>query len=127
MADIEIKKSNIHGQGAFAARNFKAGEIVLKWHPKVITKKELAELSDEDRHYILRQDREIYLMQAPERFVNFSCEPNTHSSHGFDIASRDIQMGEEITSDYADEKDLQEFKCNCGKCRENVRRNMLED
>jgi len=47
--DIFIKKSNLHGRGVFASRDFKKGEIVLSWHPKKITKKQVNELSDMEK------------------------------------------------------------------------------
>jgi len=31
MADVIVKKSKIHGLGVFASRNFKKGEIIIKW------------------------------------------------------------------------------------------------
>ncbi len=38
MKDIVVKKSKIIGKGVFAIRDFKKGEVVLKWNPKPITK-----------------------------------------------------------------------------------------
>ena len=32
MTDVTVKKSKIHGMGVFAARNFKKGEVILKWN-----------------------------------------------------------------------------------------------
>lgn len=56
-------------------------------------------------------------MQYPERFVNYSCEPNTLIKNFSDVASRDIKKGEEITTNYDDE-DINAFECKCGskKC-----------
>lgn len=114
MSGVEIKKSSIHGQGVFATRDYKAGEVVLKWTPKELTEAELSELPEEEKCYLLRRKGKIFLMQTPERFVNYSCDPNTHSDDGFDVAVRDISAGEEITSDYADEDELEKFECSCG-------------
>ena len=123
MPEVEIKKSNIHGQGLFAVRDFKVGEVVVKWNPKILTEKELNELPPEEKHFILRRGGKIFLMQSPERFVNYSCDPNTHSDEGFDVAIRNITAGEEITSDYAGEDSLEKFKCRCGssKCQKIIK------
>lgn len=37
MSDIIIKSSKIHGTELFAGRDFKKGETVLRWRPKVLT------------------------------------------------------------------------------------------
>ncbi len=39
-------------------------------------------------------------MQSPEKFVNHSCEANTQVRNHGDIAIRNINKGEGITSDY---------------------------
>lgn len=53
LKDISIKKSKIHGKGVFAKRDFKKGEVVLKWHPKKLTKKQVNELSDNEKDCLL--------------------------------------------------------------------------
>jgi SET domain-containing protein len=119
--DIIIKDSKIHGKGVFADRDFQKGEIVLRWHPKELSKKELIDLPKENKKYIITKDKIKYLMQSPERYVNHSCEPNTTAdTDSFcDIAIKDIKKGEEITSDYKDDPYHLKMKCNCGskKCR----------
>jgi len=52
-------------------------------------------------------------MQAPERYVNHSCNPNTKVNNFSDIAIRNIEIGEEITSDYSGQG-LEKFKCKYG-------------
>lgn len=60
-------------------------------------------------------------MQAPEKYINHSREPNTKAKNHCDVAIRDIKAGEEITSNYS-KNSLTPFKCNCGskKCRERL-------
>ena len=53
-------------------------------------------------------------MQATEKFVNHSCEPNTRVRNGSDVAMSNIKKGEEITTDYGKEVGLVAFKCTCG-------------
>ena len=43
--DVIIKKSRIQGKGVFANKDFKKGEIVLRWNPKKITKEEADKLN----------------------------------------------------------------------------------
>ena len=118
MNDIEVKKSKIIGKGVFALRDFKKGEVVLKWNPKSITKAEAENLPSAEKNYVLHRGRKFYIMQDPERFVNYSCESNTFTKDFSDIASRDIKKGEEITTTH-DEEDINAFECRCGskKCK----------
>jgi len=112
--DIIVKKSKITGQGIFAERNFKKGEVVLKWNPKPLKKSDIKNLSKKERTYVAIIDKKYYLMQPPERFVNHSCESNTKPKDNCDVAIRDIKKGEEITSDYGDMEGLEGFRCRCG-------------
>lgn len=116
--DIIVKKSKIHGKGVFANKNFKKGEVVLRWNPKKITKKKSEELSTKERHYLEYQNGQYLLMQPPERYVNHSCDANTKVKNQSDIAVKDIKKGEEITSNY-NKKLPVSFNCKCGsrKCK----------
>ena len=120
--DIVIKVSKIHGTGAFANRNFKKGEIVIKYHLKPLTKQEFNNLSESEKHFTSFQDGKHWLFPSPERYVNHSCEPNTNPNlkERCDFALRDITKGEEITTDYSkDDVPGLNMKCNCGskKCK----------
>ena len=110
MANIVIKKSKINNKGVFANRDFKKGEIVISWKPKVISEKEFRTLTERNNKYLLKQDGNYFLMQSPEKFVNHSCKPNTKAINKSDIAIRGIKDGEEITSSYLKPGS----KCNCG-------------
>jgi SET domain-containing protein len=114
--DIIIKRSKIDHQGVFAARDFKKGEVVMKWSiDKILTKAELKDISPEDEKYISYMGKGQYvIMGEPSRFVNHSCDANTRAVNGVDIARRDIMKGEEITANYSEEKAPYRFVCNCG-------------
>ena len=119
MKKFEVRESPISGKGLFATELIKNGKTVVAWKPKVLTKEQVEALpEDEQKHYLYPEGDKFLWMQPPERFMNHSCEPNTHVVGQSDVASRDIEPGEEITSDY---KDLEKegFKCHCGtdKCR----------
>lgn len=118
MEDFVIKKSKISGKGLFATRVFKKGELVLKWNPKFLTKSEIKEISKDEEKYIWHAARNKYVfMQPPERYVNHSCNPNLTVRKNSEYAKRDIEKGEELTSNYrrtTSESTAKYFVCNCG-------------
>jgi SET domain-containing protein len=117
--NIIIKKSKINKKGVFARRDFKKGDVILKWKPKILRKPEAEKLEDNQRHYLYKVGRNKYfLMQSPEKFVNHSCEANTRVKNNCDVAVRNIEKGEEITSNYG-KGGLNSFICKCGSkdCR----------
>jgi uncharacterized protein len=117
--DIIVKISKTHKKGVFAARDFKKGEVVLKWHPLSLSKSTVKKVSPAQKHYVIKHGKKYLLMQAPEKFVNHSCEPNTKVKNDSDVAVRNIKKGEEITTDYGKEDGLTTFTCTCGhkNCR----------
>lgn len=116
IADLLVKKSKIEGLGVFAARDFKKGEVVIKYDfPKILTKKKVEQLPEKEKKYVSSVGEGKYILhQAPARFVNHSCDANTYSNHLSDIAKRTIKKGEEITANYLEEK-VPEMKMRC-KC-----------
>ena len=117
--DYEISNSPIIGRGIIALRLIKSGETIFEWHPIIITKEEAKLIPvDEFKHYTYPSGDRILWMQPPERYINHSCGANTVVVGQSDVASRDIHVGEEITSDYMD-IETEYFVCKCGtqKCR----------
>ncbi len=112
--DVVSKKSPISGRGVFAARDFKRGEIVLRWQPKLLDAKQIKKLSDKEKIYVSQCGNKFYLMQPSECYVNHSCEANTYARNGCDVAKRNIKSGEEITADYTQEGIMSSFRCYCG-------------
>ncbi len=117
-----VHSSDISGRGLFAKELIKAGEVIVAWHPKVLTREQAEGLSAEEKHYLYPEGDTMLYMQPPERYMNHSCEPNTHVIGKSDVALRDIQPGEEITSDYM-ELETENFQCNCGSknCKSKVK------
>lgn len=113
--DIVVRKSKISGKGVFAKRDFKKGEIVLQWNPKILTKTEAEKLAPKQKHYLYQEKNKYFLMQPPEKYVNHSCDSNTVAKNKSDIAIKNIKKGEEVTSTYANFI----FKCKCEskKCK----------
>jgi len=117
--DLIIKKSKIHSNGVFAARDFKKGEVVTKWDPdRLLSKNEAEKISEKEKRYVSYwADNQYALLSSPAKYVNHSCEANTRAINGSDIAAEDIKKGEEITADYTSEGYLASFKCKCGSKR----------
>lgn len=113
--DVVVKKSNIQGNGVFATRDFKKGEVVLHWDISVVlAKKEIDKKSDEEKRHITYFKGKYVEMKSPEKYVNHSCDGNTTIETFCDVATRDISKGEEITGNYSE--DLlpgDTFECNC--------------
>lgn len=119
--DVEIRDSYIHLSGVYALRRFRAGEVVLRWDTSHRVPVEQAE------EYAGKQDiylhpfdlRAKFVVQAPECFVNHSCSHNTEVIDFMDVAVRDIEIGEEITSNYESDGAGLSFACSCGarNCR----------
>ena len=99
MANVEIRKSKIHGKGVFASRDFKKGEVVINWSDsKTLTSEELEKLPHEYNKFIYFKGEKRILVTAPARYVNHSCDPNTFIKGFMGIAKRDIKMGGGITN-----------------------------
>lgn len=119
---VIVKKSKIHKKGVFAARNFKKGEIVMKWQPIILDKYKFERLTENQKDFTYKiASNKYFLMQPPEKFVNHSCDPNTHVKRNCDIAIRKIYKGEEISTDYG-KSNPDSFNCKCGSknCRNKI-------
>ncbi len=101
MGDVSIGKGKIVGKGVFANRNFKKGEVIIKYNLKGLTKKEFQELPEMEKNFVHNLRGKLYLYSSPERYVNHSSNPNTIQDlkNKCDIAIRDIRKGEKITTD----------------------------
>jgi SET domain-containing protein len=122
--DVLVRKSKIHGKGIFAGKNFKKGEVVLRWRPKILKKSDIKKLPVAQKHYIYCvSENKYFLMQSPEKYVNHSCDANTKVKNHSDVAIKNIRKGEEITSNYSKEGSFLSFICKCGskKCRKIIK------
>ena len=105
MKDIIVKKSKIgqFDKGVFANRDFKKGEIVVRYkNLKPLIKEEFKNLSQNEKRFTHKHWGKIYLYPSPARYVNHSPKPNTvqNLKERYDIALRDLKKGEEITTDF---------------------------
>ena len=114
LVKTRIDRSRIHGFGLFAAEPILQGTPVWRftpWFDLEMSPPCLEMLTGEQRasllHYGYIDPRlgSFILCCDDARFVNHSDTPNTfphftEDRHGVDIAVRDIEKGEEITTDY---------------------------
>ena len=117
------------GSGSFAISKISKGEIVASFGGNVINQSELTNYSADRVSRSLQLNRDTYLLSGdvPEEgdMINHSCEPNCGMAGTSSVqALRDIEVGEELTFDYAmsDSSKYDEFNCACGKdkCRERI-------
>ena len=124
----KIKKSNIDKRGLYASKNIKAGEKIIEYVGKLISKKETETNPKFDN------EKDIYLFNINEkwdldgdyhwnsaRLINHSCNPNCEvEGKGLKLwisAIKDIKKGEELSYDYGfsySKEDLNNFVCKCG-------------
>jgi hypothetical protein len=115
LVKTRLGQSPIEGMGLFAAEPIKAGSVTWRFMPgfdQLFTFEQIAALPD-----VARAAIETYTYVHPgsglyvycldnARFMNHADEPNTAGVHvegsieGYDVATRDIAEGEELTCDY---------------------------
>ena len=54
MNDVVIGVGNLTGKGVYANRDFKNGEVVIRYHLKPLTKTEFEELPDDEKIFTHR-------------------------------------------------------------------------
>jgi hypothetical protein len=101
--DVSVRKSGIgqfeDGLGVFANREFKKGEIVIKWNLKALSQEEYNKLTEYEKNNFCHKRNGIqYYYPIPERYVNRFKNPNVvpDFEKEANIALRDIKQGEEL-------------------------------
>ncbi|MCE9623302.1 MAG: SET domain-containing protein-lysine N-methyltransferase [Actinomycetia bacterium] len=117
------------GPGCFAVEPILAGHVVAAFGGRCLTREEFDLLPVHQQVRSIQIDENLFLSGAtdpePSDFINHSCEPNCGmSGNTVVVALRDIQVGEQLTYDYAmsNGSDYDEFECACGAaaCRGKV-------
>ncbi len=136
---IEVRRSAIQGNGVFATRRIRSGTRIIEYVGELIDNDEADRRYDDEamgRHhtFLFAIDEEISLDGGrngnESRYINHSCDPNCDAidedGHIFIFACRTIAQGEELTYDYAYERDgdededtIRRYTCRCGtrSCR----------
>ena len=143
---FEIRESVIAGKGAFATRAIAKGERFIEYVGERITHEE-ADLRYDDESmevhytYLFTVSSKICIDATvtgnDARYINHSCDPNCESEivrgRVFIQAIRDIAAGEELSYDYAYERNGEEtdedearYRCLCGTppCRGSIMESM---
>lgn len=122
MSDVYVAASSIAGKGIFGGRAFRADERILRIDDsRVVDDNHPLDPSrgEDEEHLDYLPDNTMVAMQAPEKFLNHSCEPNTYIRTEQDgrylLAMRDAQAGEELLFDYAlNAIGGMDWECCCG-------------
>lgn len=120
---IYHKKSPIHGNGIFALKDIKEGEIVC-----IIKGPNMFKINHNLKDVFSNPDWVGYKVHnwvdpiPPYKYLNHSCSPNTAiKGHKTIVSTRYIHKGEEITVDYSiiEADSRWHMKCSCGakNCR----------
>jgi SET domain-containing protein len=134
-----IRKSRIHGWGAYATRRIRKGQRIIEYIGQRISHTEAEDRYDEDAMdnpttYLFTVDENVVIDATRwgnrAKYINHSCDPNCESVNEegriFVEALRNIQPGAELTYDYHLECDgpygsqwRQRYACRCGSriCR----------
>jgi hypothetical protein len=122
-AEVEFRRSPIHGWGGFARKPIARGARILEYLGERISKSESLRRCMAENQFIFCLDDQYDLDGAiagnAARLLNHSCAPNCGAevSEGriWIIADRDISAGEEITFNYGyDLMDYLDHPCSCG-------------
>jgi uncharacterized protein len=131
---LELRQSQVHGTGVFAARPIKKGKRVVEYTGERVTHAEAdrryVDKDADDAHtFLFIVDRRTVIDAGvggnDARFINHSCNPNCESviadRRVFIEAIRDIVAGEELSYDYQIQRDPDDpddidkvFACRCG-------------
>lgn len=114
------------GWGSFAVSPILRGELVASFGGYVVKKSDLQNFSAERISRSIQVSEDLYLMSGespePGDQINHSCNPNCGlMGSTVVVALRNIEVGEEISYDYAmsDSEAYDEFNCECNssECR----------
>ena len=113
MVDTELRPSAIHGLGVFLLAPVRRGGLIWRFDSRidrVYSEAEVESLPEHVRRYLRTYSTwhagvELYVLCGDNgRFFNHAGTPSTSSSgisFGEDYAARDLDAGQELTSDYA--------------------------
>ena len=128
---IEVRQSNVHGQGVFATRAIPKGRRIVEYTGERMAWEAASEDPDDPHTFLFGLSDTDDVINAAiggneARWINHSCDPNAGLNGQIVlVAMHEIATGEEIRFDYAmsDVTDYDEFKCECGapNCRGVVR------
>jgi len=124
--------SSIEGRGLVAIAPIRAGEVVAVKGGHIVETEALLRLSERLQNSEIQIAEGLHLVALTNDeyepvmlFINHSCEPNVAFAGNIVlIAMRDVEAGEELTTDYAMFDTLDgAMDCRCGSasCRRSIR------
>ena len=122
MSKVYFTKSKIEANGVFAGQNLSQGEEILRIDDSYIVEESKLTQHQKDYEADWLTGDKVILMQSPERYINHSCNPNSHvetkDNIRYVIALQNIRQGDDITYDYGEDF-TRRHKCSCGSpnCR----------
>jgi short-subunit dehydrogenase len=120
---LELRNSDVHGQGVFTKEDIIKGEIVIIWGGEVVSAEDFFKGTGQ-KHTNVGIEENLFLV-APntaektiDDFMNHSCDANLWLDDEVTLsAKRDIEAGEELFIDYAievgDEDYIMKNPCYC--------------
>ncbi len=117
---LEVRGSDIHHRGVFAARDIKKGEKVIEYTGRKLNSAQ-ADRSQSD--YLFQLTSKIFIDgKNTARYINHSCNPNceVEITRGqiWIKSLRKIKRGEELVYSYSyDLEESQDYPCRCGAPR----------
>lgn len=132
-----VRKSSVHGRGAFAVRPIRKGSRLVEYTGRKLTQDQADELypddDDEPHHTFLFELDDEWVIDASvrgnkARWINHSCDPNCEAviedGRIWIEAIRSIRSGQELNYDYGfilDEPHTpaakRRYPCRCGAVR----------
>lgn len=122
----QARSAGDKGMGSYAIEPIAKGTEVVGFGGYVTTRDILDTLPADQQHRSIQVGEALYLTPSANRepgdMINHSCDPNLGLLGSMVlVAMRDIEIGDELTFDYAtcDDSDYDEFDCLCGtaSCR----------
>lgn len=103
----KIKSSPLHGLGLYADQFIPEGTLIFEedQYTAKITPQQFYEMGPAEqqfvKHYCYKRDGIWHCSMDDDRFTNHSEDPNCRETETATYAARDIQEGEEITTNYS--------------------------
>ena len=120
---VDVHKSSIDGQGAFAAEPIAARRKIGEIRGEAISVKEARRRAKGVARIMIVELSERRAIDAsrsadPLRFTNHSCQPNAvlriRQGRVEFYAMRDVRLGEELTVNYGETHHEGKLRCRCG-------------
>lgn len=119
---LRVARSEIHGWGCFATIFFRRNQQIAEYVGERISLKEAERRRESSRNQCICDVDTEWAIDGSRggngtQYVNHSCQPNSEvivlDGRIFLYALREINPGEEITTEYLYELGLEGTRCNC--------------